>query len=330
MGPADDATMKTKPSDWPRTGLVADPRYEAHDPGPRHPEAPARLQAVRRGVAAAVPAERLLALPPRAATPGELQRVHAAAYIANVHEDVTGGAPSLRTGDTDICAASFDTACLAVGGALAAVDAVMAGTVRNAFCAVRPPGHHAGPERGMGFCIFNNIALAARHVQARHGVERVLIVDWDVHHGNGTQDTFYRDPTVFYFSTHQWPLYPGTGAAAQTGDGPGRGTTLNCPFARGATGTDIVGAFRDKLVPAMRSFRPDFVLISAGFDSRQGDPLGGFALTDADFTTLTRIMRELAHTYARDRLVSVLEGGYNLDGLATAAGAHVRALSADA
>ena len=174
--------------------------------------------------------------------------------------------------------------------------------------------------------MFNNIAIAARYAQRRYAVERVLIADWDVHHGNGTQDIFYADPSVFFFSTHQSPLYPGTGAARETGEGAGKGFTMNCPFPAGAGRDEILGAFEKQLVPQMAEFRPDLVLISAGFDSRIGDPLGGFLLTDPDFTDLTGVMREIADQYAGSRLISVLEGGYSLDGLTRAVAAHTAAL----
>ena len=179
----------------------------------------------------------------------------------------------------------------------------------------------------MGFCLFNNIAVAARYAQRRHGVERILIADWDVHHGNGSQDIFYADPTVFFFSTHQSPLYPGTGASRETGEGAGEGFTLNCPFPAGAGREEILGAFETRLIPRMVDFRPDLVLISAGFDSRIGDPLGGFQLRDPDFADLTTLMLEIASRYAGGRLISILEGGYNLDGLTRAVHAHTGALT---
>jgi acetoin utilization deacetylase AcuC-like enzyme len=272
--------------------------------------------------------ERLLALAPRAAGDEEILACHTESYLRTVRHDVASGADALSTGDTAIGERSLTVALQAAGGVLEAVDAVVARRAKNAFCVVRPPGHHATPDRGMGFCIFNNVALAARHAQRKHGIEKVLIVDWDVHHGNGTQEIFYADPSVFYFSTHQWPWYPGTGSPKEIGEGKGAGTTLNCPFPAGAGRKEIVEqAFRGKLLPAAERFKPDLVLISAGFDSRAGDPLGGFRLADEDFADLTRLMMEVACTHAGGRLVSVLEGGYALDGLASASAAHVQALT---
>ena len=268
----------------------------------------------------------LLQLQSPAATEDELVLCHSLPYIRLVEREVMSGFHELSTGDTIISVRSLDAALHATGGVLNAVDAVLSGTAQNAFCIVRPPGHHATAVRGMGFCLFNSIAIAARYAQKKYGVGRVLIADWDVHHGNGTQDIFYSDGTVFFFSTHQHPWYPGTGAPEETGDGPGEGATLNCPFPAGAGRAEILGAFQEKLLPAAEKFKPDLVLISAGFDSREGDPLGNFLLTDADFAELTRLLREIAGKHAGGRLVSVLEGGYSLTGLASAVRAHVEAL----
>jgi acetoin utilization deacetylase AcuC-like enzyme len=311
----------------PVTALLADPVFREHLAGREHPERPERFDAVMRGLRQAGLLERLARVGPRAATEEELLLCHTPEYLRTAKRDVLSGRPSLTTGDTDITPNSWEVAARAVGGVLNAVDAVATGTARNAFCAVRPPGHHASASRGMGFCFFNNAALAARYAQRRHGLERALIVDWDVHHGNGTEDIFYSDPTVFYFSTHQWPLYPGTGRADETGEGAGVGTTMNFPFPAGSGREEILGAVENSLAPAAERFRPDLLVISAGFDSRVGDPLGRFSLTDRDFADLTRAVMEIAARHAGGRVVSVLEGGYNLDGLASAAAAHVEALS---
>ena len=308
------------------TVLLADPVYRRHLEGRNHPESPSRFDAVLGGLRQAGLLDRLGRLERRAASEEELLLCHTLEYVQTVREDVASGRGQLSTGDTDVTPRSFDVALDAVGGVLNVVDAVCSGEARNGFCAVRPPGHHAGAARGMGFCVFNNIALAARRAQRRHGLARVLIVDWDVHHGNGTQDLFYGDPSVFFFSTHQWPFYPGTGRADETGEGRGRGATMNFPFAAGAGRKEILGAVQASLTPAMKHFRPELVLISAGFDSRAGDLLGRFTLTDEDFADLTLAVREIAAEHAGGRLMSVLEGGYSKSGLASASAAHVKAL----
>jgi acetoin utilization deacetylase AcuC-like enzyme len=310
-----------------KTGLVSSLEYKKHLTGLGHPETPKRIDAVLRAIDAENFGEALVKIEPRKATKEDLQRVHTAQYIATAEADVAAGKRLLSTGDTNVSEGSYETALLAAGGILAAVDAVMSGKVQNAFCAVRPPGHHATPIRGMGFCLFNNIACGIRYAQQKHGIGKVLIADWDVHHGNGTQDVFYEDGSVLFFDTHQHPLYPGTGMADETGSGKGLGCIMNNPFPAGAGRAEILGAFENKLVKAAEKFKPEFVFISAGFDSRVGDPLGGFKLTDEDFVALTGVMKNIAKAHAQSRLVSVLEGGYNLEGLGKAAAAHVRALT---
>jgi acetoin utilization deacetylase AcuC-like enzyme len=310
------------------TGLAADALCLKHDTGYGHPECAERYEAVMTGLEEAGLTSSLKRLIPRDATRGELRRVHASHYIDMAEHQIKEGATELATGDTSVCEDSWDVALRTAGLAVTAVDAVMTGQVTNAFCATRPPGHHATAERGMGFCIFNNAAVAARHAQKAHGAERVLIVDWDVHHGNGTQDIFYGDGSVLFFSTHQWPLYPGTGRKAETGMGAGAGLTINCPLPAGAGRALVLGAMREELVPAADRFRPDFVVISAGFDSRAGDPLGGFLLKDEDFAEMTRLMMEIADRHAKGRVISVLEGGYGLGILGGSAAAHVGALCA--
>ena len=305
------------------TGLLADPACKEHQTGSRHPERPERFDAAL----GALEGLDLVPIQPRLATEDEIALCHSRQYIRLAEREIMSGLHELSTGDTIISPRSWDPALHATGGVLNAVDAVMDGSVQNAFCIVRPPGHHATPTRGMGFCIFNSIAIGARYAQQKYKLQRVLIADWDVHHGNGTQDIFYSDGTVFFFSTHQHPWYPGTGAPEETGEGAGLGMTMNCPFPAGSGRAEILGAFQEKLLPAAEKFQPDLVMISAGFDSREGDPLGNFLLTDADFADLTRLMREIADKHAGGRLVSVLEGGYSLTGLAAGVGAHVEALA---
>ena len=310
------------------TAFAADPVCREHLVGREHPERPERYDAVHGALRRAGLLERLSTLETRTATDEELLLCHTREYLKLARHDVQSGYPYLSTGDTDIGPESWKAAARAVGAVLNAVDAVAEGRARNAFCLVRPPGHHANAARGMGFCLFNNVAIAARYAQKKHKVGRVLIVDWDVHHGNGTQDIFYSDPSVFFFSTHQWPLYPGTGRANEKGAGPGEGTTLNCPFPAGSGRAEILGAIQKGLMPAMRGYRPELVLISAGFDSRIEDLLGRFTLTDEDFADLTREVMEIADRTAGGRVVSTLEGGYNLTGLGSAAASHVGALKA--
>ncbi|MBI5281481.1 MAG: histone deacetylase [Candidatus Solibacter usitatus] len=307
-------------------GLVFDEAFVRHDPGSRHAESPERYRALTRALERAGLLNRLVRIQARTAGEEDLQLCHTRAYLAMVRHDIARRAPVLSTGDTMLCQHSGEVAALAAGAALAAVDAVMEGRVRRVFAAVRPPGHHATASRGMGFCIFNNAAIAARYARKVYGVDRILIADWDVHHGNGTQDIFYENGGVFFFSTHQSPWYPGTGAAGETGAGAGKGTTMNCPFPAGAGRAEVVGAFRKRLLPAMGAYRPGLVVLSAGFDSRRGDPLGRFVLRDGDFAELTGIVMEIAESWAGGRVVSLLEGGYDLAGLGSAAVTHVETL----
>ncbi|HME11162.1 MAG TPA: histone deacetylase [Bryobacteraceae bacterium] len=304
------------------TALIADPICKQHHTGRGHPERPERFDAAL----GALEGLNLLRLPARFANEDELALCHSRRYVRTAEREVHDGHGELSTGDTVISARSFDAACVAAGAVMNAVDCVVSGEATNAFCLNRPPGHHATPDRGMGFCLFNNIAVGARYAQKKHGIGPVLIADWDVHHGNGTQDIFYDDGSVFFFSTHQYPWYPGTGAAEETGYGKGEGWTLNCPFPAGSGRQEILGAFEEKLLPALEKVKPELVMISAGFDSRQDDPLGDFLLTDGDFADLTRVLLEIADKYAGGRVVSALEGGYNLPGLAAAVRAHVEAL----
>ena len=320
---------KTHPADRsPAVGLVTHEACWRHRTGPGHPERPERLTAIVDRLKESGLWESLSHLEPRKAELSDVALVHDEQYIETAVYEITQGRSVLSTGDTCICPDSLEAALWAVGGLLAACDAVMAGDVGRAFCAARPPGHHATPSAGMGFCVFNNVAIAARYLQRRHGIGKVLILDWDVHHGNGTQDAFYDDPTVMYGSIHQWPLYPGTGAPDETGIGAGVGTTVNAPLASGVDGLVFSQTFQNKLLAPAFDFRPEFVLVSAGFDAHADDPVGGMGADAEAYGRMTRAVRDLADASCGGRVVSVLEGGYSLAGLAESVEAHVRALQA--
>ncbi|HET9215433.1 MAG TPA: histone deacetylase [Terriglobia bacterium] len=311
-----------------QTGLLFDDVYLRHLAGVDHPERPERLTAIWAGLEQAGLIKDLIRIAPRRVTTEELLLVHSQEYIDLVRRELANlKAPGeLSTGDTAISPGSFETAQFAAGGVLNAVEAVMTRKTRNAFCAVRPPGHHATPSRGMGFCIYNHVAIAARYAQKMHGVRRVLIVDWDYHHGNGTQDIFYEDESVLVFDTHHYGAYPGTGSPEETGAGKAKGTKFNLAMPAGAGDTQFLEAFKTRLVPEARRFKPDLILISAGFDGMRNDVLGRFDITPRGFTEMTRVVVDLANELCQGRLVSVLEGGYRLDGLSESVAAHVRVL----
>lgn len=309
-----------------RTGLAYDSAFLSHRVSPHHPEQPARVQAVIAGLEKDGLLQKLTMLTPRMATDEELATVHSPEYVRRVERACAAGERFLDSLDTEICSESFLAAKLAAGAGLTAVDAVMQGKVTNAFCAVRPPGHHAEHARAMGFCLFNNVAVAARHLQRTHGLERILIVDWDVHHGNGTQAAFYEDDSVLYFSVHQFPHYPGTGAAHEKGRGRGEGYTVNVPLPAGSGDADYEQVFKEILRPVARRLHPDFVLISAGFDPHHSDPLGGMRVTEAGFKSIFHVTLDIASEYCAGRVVSLLEGGYNLEALRTCVCDHVRML----
>jgi len=309
-----------------RTAFVCSPRYRDHVTGPGHPEQASRLDAIEKHLAQTDLAGLLLPVEPTPAPLEWVTRIHSPDYVARARRLCAEGTAFIDTTDVPVTPASYETALLAAGGVLAAVDAVADGRARNAFCAVRPPGHHALRERAMGFCLFNNVAIAARYAQDKRGFAKILIVDWDVHHGNGTQAAFYDDPSVFYFSVHQDPFYPGTGHRNERGTGKGWSFTCNVPLPAGSDDATYAKALAEELVPAAEDFAPDFVFVSAGFDAHRDDPLGGMRLTPEGYAAMTRTVKQIAARCCGGRIVSVLEGGYNQSGLAKAVESHVRAL----
>jgi acetoin utilization deacetylase AcuC-like enzyme len=303
------------------TAVVVDRRMLAHDPGWGHPERPERLRVLLDHLE---DARDVVHLGARAADADELALVHPPAHVERVA--ATAGRPRVAfDADTSTSPASWEAARLAAGSLLVVCEAVLAGQVDNGFALVRPPGHHAERERAMGFCLFNNVATAAAWLR-RRGIGRVAIIDWDLHHGNGTQHLFEEDPDVLYVSTHQFPFYPGTGRADEVGRGPGAGRTLNLPFPAGFGDAEYVRAFDEIVAPIVRQFAPEFVLVSAGFDADARDPLGGMEVTPAGFSAMALQCVRLAHETARGRIAAVLEGGYDLDGIVEGVDATLKAL----
>jgi acetoin utilization deacetylase AcuC-like enzyme len=304
-----------------KTGFVYHPDYLKHDTGQAHPERPDRLRASLQALQASDFWTALHQLEPTPATADQLGYAHASGYVDYIKRHCEQEMP--LDYDTPVVKESFDIARLSTGGVLQAADAVMTGTVQNAFALVRPPGHHATSTRSMGFCLFNNVAVTARYLQREHAVGKVAIVDWDVHHGNGTQDIFYADASVFFFSIHQSPLYPGTGAADERGAGDAIGMTLNAPMPAGSDVAAYIEVFENLLKPAVLDFAPEVLLISAGFDAHQLDPLSSINMTAEGFAALTDIVADIAAETAEGRIVSTLEGGYSLKGLSESVVAHV-------
>jgi acetoin utilization deacetylase AcuC-like enzyme len=295
-----------------RTGIVWDPRYLNHRTSNGHPESQQRLLAIYAMLEQIQARRHYAEIPPRLATAEEILLVHSPEYLQKIAS--TEGLESVAlTGDTHTSADSYPTACLAVGGLLEAVTAVSSGEISNAFALVRPPGHHAEKSRAMGFCLFNNVALAAAFARKTLGMKRILIVDWDVHHGNGTQHLFERDPAVLFFSIHQYPHFPGTGFFTEAGIGPGEGFTVNLPIPRGYGDGEYVAILSTLLPPLAAEFQPDLILVSAGFDMHPADPMGGMRVTSRGFAGLTRCVMDLADTFCQGKLVLSLEGGYAVD-----------------
>jgi acetoin utilization deacetylase AcuC-like enzyme len=296
--------------------------------GAGHPESPNRLRGIMQQLEQSGTAARLTRIEPRVVEDEWITQIHRLSYLAMLKSHApTNGRVSLDS-DTSMSPGSLTAAYLAAGGALAAVDAIMSRQVDHVFCAVRPPGHHAEAGHAMGFCLFNNVAIAARYVQKKHGLKRVLIVDWDVHHGNGTQHSFEDDPSVLFFSTHQYPHYPGTGRESERGRGAGEGFTINVPMEAGEGDEEYRAIFEKLLVPAADAFKPEFVIISAGFDAHKDDPLASMRLTEEGYADLTDIVAGIAKRHAGGRILSSLEGGYHLTALAASVDRHIQALLA--
>jgi acetoin utilization deacetylase AcuC-like enzyme/formylglycine-generating enzyme required for sulfatase activity len=309
-----------------KTGFLFDNIFLEHKTTADHPEKPQRLVAIIDNLKEKNLLSELMQIPVKPVEIEWLQKVHTPEYIEHAAQVCRNGEGYLDSSDTPVSEKSYEAALMAAGAVASAIDAVMEGEIRNAFCAVRPPGHHAEKDKALGFCIFNNIAVGARYIQGKYKLQKILIVDWDVHHGNGTQHSFYDDPNILYFSAHQYPFYPGTGSTSEKGTGKGLNFTINCPLPAGSTDSDYIKIFEDILKPAALSFSPDFVLVSAGFDAHEKDLLGGMKVTDKGFSQMTRIVKEIAQKCCNSSLVSVLEGGYNLKALASSVEEHIRVL----
>ncbi len=306
------------------TLLFGDPLFLEHETG-AHPESPQRLRSIWNRLDATGLSGRCPRGETRLATAAEIARSHDPKYIERL-QVFCERSPGRIEADTVVSRRSFDAALLAAGTALAAVDAVVQGVDQSALCLVRPPGHHALPASAMGFCLFNNVAVAAEHALRTHHLHRVLIVDWDVHHGNGTQDMFYERDDVWFFSAHRSPFYPGTGDADETGKGPGLGATFNLPLKFGVSRKEYLARFETMLRDAADRCRPDLLLLSAGFDAHRDDPVGDLGLETEDYIALTNMVRAVARQHCRGRLVSLLEGGYDVDALAESVGVHLETL----
>ena len=309
------------------TGYVYDPRFLEHDTGAGHPERPARLTRIVESLASNAWFADLPRFEPLPADRASVEAIHAPEYVDHADQVIASGAEYLDSMDVAVSRSSFEIALLAAGAGMTLANEIIAGRVNNGMAIIRPPGHHAEAQRALGFCIFNNVAILAEHLKSAHGIERIAIVDFDVHHGNGTQSAFQADPNVMYISTHQFPYYPGTGAAEEIGTGPGAGTIVNCPLRAGSGNTEYEAAFMKRILPALDAFGPDFVLVSAGFDAHADDPLGDMRLSTDFYGRMTEWLLEIADRHAGGRLISLLEGGYDVDALAASVVAHIGTLA---
>jgi acetoin utilization deacetylase AcuC-like enzyme len=296
------------------TGIVKDWRYTEHNMGAGHPESPQRIEAIYKMLEADKIFSAYPIIEPRLAKEEEIELIHRPSYFRRIKE-TSGRERVYLDPDTSTSARSYETALLAAGGLLKAADVIMEQKVQNGFALVRPPGHHAEASEARGFCIFNNVAIGAQYLIKKCGLKRILIVDWDLHHGNGTQHSFYSRSDVLYFSTHQFPYYPGTGYWNEVGSGDGEGYTVNVPLSPGKGDDDFLFIFQQILSPITTAYKPEFILVSAGFDIFEGDPLGGMNVSAKGFGVLAAELMKLAHTTSHDRLLFTLEGGYNLFGL---------------
>ncbi|MCJ7508342.1 MAG: histone deacetylase [candidate division Zixibacteria bacterium] len=311
------------------TGLVYHPDYLLHDTGAGHPESKERLTSLMQHLEKTGLLSQLKLIQPNSNSSLEwVKKVHSPDYVDLVKQTCEKGNGMLDP-DTVVSKDSFNVALLAVEGVLNGVEEVMGSNLKNVFCAIRPPGHHAEKERGMGFCIFNNVAIAAQYLLEKHKLNRILIVDWDAHHGNGTQNIFYSDPRVYYFSIHQFPYYPGTGKESEEGENKGKGFTFNMPMAAGSGDLEYIEVFENILSPLALKFSPEFILISAGFDAHQDDPLTGLKVSTKGFKKMTQVTKKLADSCCQGRIVSVLEGGYHLKSLCDSVETHLRVLMQD-
>ncbi len=307
-----------------KTGYVSDPFYLRHKTEP-HPENPGRLIAIQNQLESSEFYNNLIPIQPHKATEEEIALVHDSGYVESVKQSCADDVRNLDA-DTIISPDSYDAALLSAGAGMTAIDQIITESIQNAFCAVRPPGHHAEQDHAMGFCLFNNVAIAARYAQKAKGLNNIFIFDWDVHHGNGTQHSFYNDPSVYYCSMHQYPFYPGTGAIEETGTGDGLGTTLNLPMDAYSEDEDYISALENKLIPEIQRYQPDLIIISAGFDAHKNDPLAQIQLTTDCFGQMTKMVMEVATDVCDGRLLSMLEGGYDYNALSDSVQLHTQTL----
>ena len=307
-----------------KTGYISDPFYLKHKNEP-HPENPGRLNAIQKNIESSKYYNNLTLIQPRKATVEDIAKVHGTGYIRSVEDSCRNGVHNLDA-DTVISSDSYQAALLSAGAGLEALDKILEGTVGNAFCAVRPPGPHAEQNKAMGFCLFNNVGVIARYAQDVKNIQKIFIFDWDVHHGNGTQHSFYKDSSIYYSSIHQYPFYPGTGGVDETGTGDGLGSNLNLPMRAYSCDADYINAIEHKLIPVIQKFNPDLIIISAGFDAHENDPLAQINLSTDCYGKMTQKLMEIANDVCNGRILSMLEGGYDYSALADSVQLHVETL----